>query len=195
MKTGSMGYKVLIVGPSRQSNRLAGILRGEGYEEVHLASDCDRAMDASRSLMPEVIILDAGLPCDDAIRVARMILDERPVPIIMHSSYSQIDQVMMAEEMGVAAHLFRPINRENLLGTIELGISRFRQCQALHAEVGDCKEALRIRKLVERAKGILMKRGPLTEEQAFLKLQKLSRDTNVSMEKVAQSIITASELI
>lgn len=195
MKTGSMGHRVLIVGGPRQSKRLAGILKGEGYEEVHLALDCDKALEAARSLLPEVIIMDAGLPCEDAIRAARMILDERPVPIVMHSSYSQIDQVMKAEDMGVSAHLFRPINRENLLGAIELGISRFRQCQALHAEVGDCKEALRIRKLVERAKGILMNRSALTEEQAFLKLQKLSRDTNVPMEKVAESIITASELI
>jgi AmiR/NasT family two-component response regulator len=190
-----MQHRVLIVGGARQSKRLAGILKAEGYEEVHLAFDCDKAIETARTLLPEVIVMDASLPCENPVGIARKILDERPVPIIMHSSYSQIEQVMEADEMGISAHLFRPINKENLLGAIELGISRFRQCQALRAEVGDCHEALRIRKLVERAKGILMKRSSLTEEQAFLKLQKLSRDTNVTMEKVAQSIITASELI
>jgi AmiR/NasT family two-component response regulator len=190
-----MQHKVLIVGGPRQSKRLAGILTGAGYVEVNLAFDCEKAIEAARSLLPDVVIMDAALPCEDPIGVARRILDERPVPIILHSSFSQIELVMKADEMGVSAHLFRPINRDNLLGAIELGISRFRQCQLLRAEVGDCHEALRIRKLVERAKGILMKRSALTEEQAFLKLQKLSRDTNVPMEKVAQSIITASELI
>jgi AmiR/NasT family two-component response regulator len=190
-----MAQRVLIVGGPRNSKKLAGILANEGFAEISLSNDCVQAVELVRSLVPDVVIMDVSLPCDDPLSVATKILAERPVPIIMHSSHSQIEQVLRADEMGVSAHLFRPITRESLLGAIDLGISRFRQCQLLRAEVTDCKEALRIRKLVERAKGILMKRNSLTEEQAFLKLQKLSRDSNLKMEKVAESIITANEIM
>ena len=190
-----MAHKVLIIGGSRQSGRIAGILKAEGYADVTILQDCAGAVDMARSLSPDAILMDVTLSCDDSLSIAEKLLAERPVPIIMHSTHSQIELVMMAESIGVSAHLFRPITRESLLGAIELGMSRFRQCQLLRAEVGECREALRIRKLVERAKGILMKRSSLSEEQAFLRLQKLARDKNVKMEKVAESIITADEII
>ncbi len=190
-----MAYKVLIIGGSRQSSRLAGILKAEGYTDVTIVQDCANAIETARNLSPDAILMDVTLACDDSLSIAEKLMAERPLPIIMHSTHSQIDLVMKAETIGVSAHLFRPITRESLLGAIELGISRFRQCQVLRAEVGECREALRIRKLVERAKGILMKRGSLSEEQAFLRLQKLARDKNVKMEKVAESIITADEII
>jgi response regulator NasT len=193
--TAKMTYKVLIIGGSRQSGRLAGILKAEGYTDVTIVQDCANAVETARNLSPDAILMDVTLPCDDSLSIAEKLLNERPVPIIMHSTHSQIELVMKAETIGVSAHLFRPITRESLLGAIELGISRFRQCQLLRAEVGECREALRIRKLVERAKGILMKRSSLSEEQAFLRLQKLARDKNVKMEKVAESIITADEII
>lgn len=190
-----MTYRILIIGGSRQSNRLAALLKAEGYTDVTIVQDCTNAVETVRSLSPDAILMDVTLACDDSLSIAEKLMSERPVPIIMHSNHSQIDLVMKAETIGVSAHLFRPITRESLLGSLELGISRFRQCQMLKAEVGECREALRIRKLVERAKGILMKRSSLSEEQAFLRLQKLARDKNVKMEKVAESIITADEII
>jgi len=189
-----MARRALIIGGPRNSKKLVDILSKEGYD-VESTADCVRAVDLARMFTPDVVLMDVNLPCDDPLSVAPRIIAERPVPIVMHSSHSEIDQVLRADEMGVSAHLFRPITRENLLGAIELGMSRFRQCQLLRAEVTDCKEALRIRKLVERAKGILMKRNSLTEEEAFLKLQRLSRDSNMKMEKVAESIITANEIM
>ncbi|HLB25272.1 MAG TPA: ANTAR domain-containing protein, partial [Nitrospirota bacterium] len=178
-----MAHRLLIIGNPRQSRRLAGILREEGYTEVRVVPDCESGLEAARAHKPEAVLVDLEGSCDDPLALVRKLVAERPLPIIMHSSYRQIDRLLEADESGVSAHLFRPITRENLLGAIELGMSRFRQCQVLHAEVTDCKEALRVRKVVERAKGILMKRNSLNEEQAFLRIQKLSRDNNIPMEK------------
>ncbi len=97
-----MQHRVLIVGGARQSKRLAGILEGAGYTEVHLSFDCEKAIEAARSILPDVVIMDAALPCEDPIAIARRMLDERPVPIILHSSFSQIEQVMKADEAAKA---------------------------------------------------------------------------------------------
>ena len=190
-----MAHRVLIIGEKGRASELAGMLKAEGYGDVSLAADGREAVELARASRPEVILMDIDLPGGDSVATAKEILIERPVPIIMHASYSQLDRVKEADEMGVSAHLFRPVTKEGLLGAIELGISRFQQCQALHAEIGNCKEVLRVRKLIERAKGILMKRNSMSEEEAFLKLQRLSRNNNIPMEKVAESIITASEVI
>ena len=191
-----MGHRTLIVSGKRQAGKLGEMLRGEGYKEVETAYDCASAMEKNRVFQPEVALIESALlPCEDPLSVISKIIEERPLAIVMLSSYDQIDMVLEADGLGVSAHLFRPMTKENLLGAIKLGLSRFRQCQLLHSELGNCKEALRVRKLVERAKGILMKRNSLTEEQAFLALQKLSRDNNLKMEQVADSIITADKIM
>jgi len=191
----TMTHRVLIIGEQNRADELAALLKGAGYEDLWVALDGQEAARLARLKRPDVVLMDIDLPGGDSIVTAREILVERPVPIVMHASYSQLDRIREADEMGVSAHLFRPVTKDALLGAIELGVSRFQQCQALHAEIGDCKEALRVRKLVERAKGILMKRHNMSEEEAFLKLQRLSRNNNMPMEKVAESIITASEVL
>jgi len=188
-------HRVLIVGSGRLSDELAEMLAGAGYADVLRAADGQIAIEAAGREHPEVVLMDIDLHGEDSIEVARTILVARPVPVVMHASYSQFDRVKEADEMGVSSHLFRPVTTENLLAAIEVGLSRFRQCQMLRAEIGECKEALRVRKLVERAKGILMKRNSLTEDEAFLRLQKISRSNNMTMEKVAESIITANEVM
>jgi len=190
-----MAYRVLVVGGKKLSGEVAGLLEAAGYQEIFMAHDGVTAIKMAKTHLPDVIIMDVEVPDAGSASVCKDILMERPVPIVLHASYSQSEEVREAMEMGGSAHLFRPVTKENLLASIELGVSRFKQCQSLHMELGDCKEALRVRKLVERAKGILMKRNSLTEEEAFLKLQRLSRNNNLPMEKVAESIIMASEII
>lgn len=190
-----MAYSVLIIGGGTHTAELAALLETEGFKEIYQANNGPAAIEEARRRRPEVILLDIEMPGEDSISIARDILVERPAPIVVHAAYSQFERVKEANDMGVSAHLFRPVTRETLLSSIEVGMARFRQCQTLHAELGECKEVLRVRKLVERAKGILMKRKSMTEEEAFLKIQKLSRDNNIAMEKVAESIITASEVI
>ena len=190
-----MALRVLIAAEPRLSKRLAKLLEEDGYEEINLAHDCPSALDSARARKPELILLDLNLPCGNPLVVAREVLAERPTPIIVHSTFEDVGRLLEADEMGVVGQVYKPVTKRNLLGAIELGLSRFRTCQRLHVEIGDCKETLRVRKLVERAKGILMKRSPLSEEEAFLKIQKSSRDNNITMEQVAQSIITADEVM
>jgi len=190
-----MSYRALIVGDRNISSEIAGLLEVEGFKGLRRARTGREALEAARAETPDVVIMEIDLPDEDPVAVAREMLVMRPVPILVHASYSQLENIREAEENGVSAHLFRPVTKETLLAAIELGVSRFKQCQTLHAEIGNCQEALRVRKLVERAKGILMKRNSLTEEEAFMRLQKLSRNNNITMEKVAESIITANEII
>lgn len=190
-----MSYKVLIIGGETSCEEVAGLIKDSGYKELRRAHSPDEALEAVRSFKPDVVVMDIEIPGGDPVDLAGQILKIRPTPMIVHAAYSHIGKVKEAEASGVSSYIFRPLTKENLMGVIELGTSRFRQCQALHMELGDCQEALRVRKLVEKAKGILMKRNSISEEDAFLKIQKLSRNNNISMEKVAQSIITASELI
>ncbi len=190
-----MAYRLLIVGDEEAAGGIAALLKGARFGDIRLAHGEQAAKETARAFQPDVVLVDIDLTGVDTVSLIKDIIQERPVPVVVHASYDHIEKVKDAEVLGASAYIFRPLGKENLMGAIELGVSRFRQCQALHAELGDCKEALRVRKLVERAKGILMTRSSMTEEEAFLKLQKLSRNNNISMEKVAQSIITASELI
>jgi len=189
-----MAYRVLIVGSAERSTDAVAILESGGYAETTLASGRADTLRAAKETNPDVVLLDVGLE-DDPLGLMKEILLERPTAVVVNASYSQVGAVKEAEEMGAAAHVFRPFTKEALISAVELGASRFRQCQALHAEIGECRETLRVRKLVERAKGILMKRNAISEEEAFISIQKLSRDNNLPMEKVAESIITASKLM
>ncbi len=191
-----MTRKFLIIGSPARCRKITGLLKKEGYTRIFAAHDLQGAQVAAGKTDPDVIVLDGQeLPEGEPLAIVDRLISERPVPVVMHYNFAQLSDAVRADGLGVSAHFFGPLTRENLLGSVELGISRFRQCQALREEVGDCKEALRVRKIVERAKGILMKRNSFNEEEAFLRIQKLSRDSNVSMEKIAQSIITAAELI
>ncbi len=191
-----MTRKFLIIGSPARCRKIAGLLKKEGLTRITAVHDLQSALAVAGKAEPDVIILDGQeLPEGEPLAIVDGLISVRPVPVVMHYNFEQLSDAVRADGLGVSAHFFGPLTRENLLGSVELGISRFRQCQALREEVGDCKEALRIRKIIERAKGILMKRNSLNEEEAFLRIQKLSRDSNVSMENIAQSIITAAELI
>jgi len=190
-----MSYRILILADREHSEELAEMLKDSGHPDLKATDDPAAVPGLVKSFEPDTLLLDLDMPGMKSAAVVRDILNERPVAIIVLASYGLIESVQEAEDMGASAYLFRPFNWESLLAVIEMGLSRFRQCQRLHLELGSCKEALRVRKLVERAKGIMMRRSSLTEEEAFLKLQKISRDNNIPMEKVAESIITASDII
>ena len=190
-----MSDRVLVVGDAALYRKLARMLRAEGYGEVYHAQGAEEAFETYRLKRPEIVIMDNELQEGDPLALVGRIVAEAPAPVVMHSSYDQIDRVLEADELGVSAHLFGTVTKENLLGAIRLGRTRFRICQTLRAEIGDCRETLRVRKLIERAKGILMKRNRMGEDEAFIKIQKTARDNNLSMEKVAQSIITANDII
>lgn len=143
---------------------------------------------------PDLALLDVVMPDMDGIEAAQRISSSRPIPIVLISAHSEDSLAERAGEAGVFAYLVKPVSAEDLRPALLLARSRFHEFQILRQEVADLRQAIETRKLVERAKGILMRRLNLTEEEAFKRLQRRSQDENIKIRDVAQAIITADEM-
>lgn len=170
-------------------------LRALGHKVVAEASNGQEAIVLAKTVLPDLAILDIKMPGIDGIEAAERITQERPIPIILLTAYSEQELVERAAQANVAAYLMKPVAAEDLLPAITLALARFRQFQALRQEVDDLRDALEARKIIERAKGILMRRLSLSEDEAFRRLQKQSQDSNRRLAEVAQSIITADQMM
>lgn len=170
-------------------------LQALGHRVVAEASNGQEALVLAKATRPDLAIMDIKMPMVDGIEAAERMTQERPIPIILLTAYSEAELVERAAQANVAAYLMKPVAAEDLLPAITLALSRFRQFEALHREVEDLREALETRKLVERAKGILMRRLGLNEDEAFRRLQKQSQDTNRRLAEVAQAIVTADQML
>jgi len=167
-----------------------------GYDVVGEAVEGRKAIELAHDLKPDLILMDINMPGPvDGIAATREILKQQPVPIIMLTAYSDDIYVDNALNAGACAYLVKPITSEQLLPAIKLAMSRFLALQDAIKEATDIKDALETRKLVERAKGILMDRRQLNESDAFRQIQKISRDKCQTMKMTAQDIIKASELL
>ena len=167
-----------------------------GYNVVGEAVEGRAAIQMAQDLKPDLILMDINMPGPiDGIAATREILQHQPVPIIMLTAYSDDNYVDSALDAGACAYLVKPITSEQLLPAIKLAIGRFHTLQTAIDEATDLKEALETRKLVERAKGILMERQQLSESDAFRKIQKISRDKCQTMKLTALDIIKASEIL
>ncbi|MBI5379298.1 MAG: response regulator [Nitrospirae bacterium] len=174
---------------------IRAILQRLGFHVAARVKNGQEAVRKVRELRPDLAILDIKMPGMDGLEAARQILAERPIPIIILTAFSERQLVAEADQIGVASYLVKPVAEEDLLPAITLAVSRFQQLQDLRAEVGDLKEALMARKVIEKAKGVLMQRQGLTEEEAYRRLQKQSRDRNVPMVQLAEAILTAEEIL
>ncbi len=170
-------------------------LRALGHRVVAEASNGQEAVVLAKATQPDLAIMDIKMPGMDGIEAAERMTQDRPIPIILLTAYSETQLVERAAQANVAAYLMKPVAAEDLLPAITLALTRFRQFEALHREVNDLREALETRKLVERAKGILMRRLDLTEEEAFRRLQKQSQDTNRRLAEVAHAIVMADQML
>jgi response regulator NasT len=166
-----------------------------GHVVVGEASTGEEAVALAASVRPDLAILDIRMPVMDGIQAAEQITRVRPIPIILLTAYSEAQLVERAAEANISAYLMKPVSEEDLLPAIALALTRFRQFQALRQEVVDLREALEARKLIERAKGILMRRLDLGEEEAFQRLQRQSQITNRKLAQVAEAIIMADQLL
>ncbi len=166
-----------------------------GHEVVAEASNGEEAVALAASTQPDLAIIDIRMPVADGIEAAQRITEARPIPIILLTAYSEAQLVERAAQANIAAYLMKPVSEEDLMPAITLALIRFRQFQALHREVADLREALEARKLIERAKGILMRRLNLSEEEAFQRLQRQSQNTNRRLAQVAESIIMADQMM
>ncbi len=173
---------------------LREMLTNLGYLVIGEVADGRSAVNQARELRPDVVIMDIKMPDMDGIEAAKILTEERIAPVVLLSAYSQRELVDRAREAGVVAYLVKPYREEDLTPSIEVALARFEEFKNLEKQVTDLKQALETRKLVDRAKGILMDKQALSEGEAFRKIQKMSMDNRKSMKDVAEAIILAHQV-
>ena len=166
---------------------LVEMLTEAGYEVIAQAENGAVAIELAKLHKPDLAILDVKMPEVDGITAAEEIISVAPVLVL--TAFSQRELVDRARDAGVMAYVVKPFSINDLIPAIEIAISRHRQMKSLEEEVADIYERLETRKLIDRAKGILMKALNLTEPQAFSWIQKTAMDRRISMNEVAQAVI------
>jgi response regulator NasT len=167
---------------------LREMLEEEGYEVLE-AADGDQALRIAEESAPDLVILDIKMPGTDGLTAARVISERRIAPVLILTAYSQRDLVEEAAQAGAMGYVVKPFQKQDLLPAIEIAKGRYQQLAALADEVGDLTERLEVRKAMDRAKGVLMDRYGMKEEDAFRFIQQTAMDRRLSMRDVAQAIL------
>jgi two-component system, response regulator PdtaR len=168
---------------------LREILERAGFEVCAEARDGEEAVALAESEKPDLAILDVKMPRLDGIEAARRILTDRPIPIVMLTAYGQQELVSRAVEAGVFGYLVKPFRETDLLPAIAAARARHEELSALREEAESLAEALATRKVVEQAKGLLMERDGLSEQDAFARLRRASQVSGKSMRVVAEALV------
>ncbi len=166
-----------------------------GFTVVAAVSNGKEAVKLVAELKPNLVIMDIKMPEMDGLEAAAAITASGPIPIILITGLSSEETASKAIEAGVFAYLVKPVTKKQLEPAIRLALARYNEFKSLKVEVNDLKDAMETRKLIERAKGILMKRCGISEDEAFKLLQSHSQKENKKMREIADNIISASRLI
>ena len=172
---------------------LVEMLGEAGYEVVAEASNGEEAVNLAAEVKPDLAILDVKMPVLDGISAAEKIISISPV--LMLTAFSQKDLVERARDAGAMAYVVKPFTINDLVPAIEISVSRHRQMKSLEAEVADLHDRLETRKIIDRAKGILMKALNLSEPEAFSWIQRAAMDRRITMKEVAEAVINPSATI
>ncbi|MEX1218262.1 MAG: response regulator [Acidimicrobiales bacterium] len=164
-------------------------LEEEGYEVVGETGRGDEAVDLVRELQPEIAILDIKMPGIDGLTAARQITAERLCAVLVLTAFSQRDLIEEARDAGALAYLVKPFQRSDLVPAIEVAVGRFRELRALAEQTKSLEEQLETRKLLDRAKGVLMDTHGLSEVDAFSFIQKTAMSDRTTMRVIAETII------
>jgi response regulator NasT len=172
---------------------LREMLQNLGYQVIGEAADGRAAVNLARELRPDLVVMDIKMPEVDGIAAARVLTEEHISPVLLVTAYSDRDLVDGAKDAGVLAYVTKPFGEAQLVPAVEVALARFHELRTLEQELGDLRTALETRKIVDRAKGVLMDRHSLKEEEAFRRIQKLSMDTRKTMREVAEAILLARQ--
>ena len=172
---------------------LRNLLEEAGHEVCAEARDGVEAVELADAERPELAILDVKMPRLDGIEAARRILEDRPIPIVMLTAYGQDELVARAVEAGVFGYLVKPFRENDLLPAIATARARHEELTALREEADSLAEALAARKAIERAKGLLMEREGLSEQEAFTRLRRASQVSGKPLKVVADALIATLE--
>ncbi|HET9014593.1 MAG TPA: response regulator [Thermomicrobiaceae bacterium] len=165
-----------------------------GYDVIAEAADGRTALDLARKLRPDLVVLDIKMPDMDGIEAAERLTQHRIAPVVLLTAFSEQNLIDRAKGAGVAGYLVKPFRESELMPVIELALARFRDFESLEREVEHLKDALETRKLVERAKGVLMEVHGLKEAEAFSRMRRASMDNRKSMREVAEAILLSHQV-
>lgn len=188
--------RVLVIDDHEPSRKiLIDTLSHGGYQIAGQGATGNTAVALATTARPDVVLMAVGLPDVDGIQAARDIMRAKPVPIVLITSHYDATTVERATKSGAMGYLIKPLRDREVTPTIELAISRFRDFVSLQEENEALKENLEGRKVIERAKGMLMEQKALTEEQAYSLIKKASMNMRKPMVDVAEAIILAGGLL
>jgi response regulator NasT len=168
---------------------LAEMLAEEGFEVVGQAVDGEQAVEMATELRPDLVIMDVKMPKKDGIEAAGEIVAEQIAPVVILTAFSQRELIERARDAGAMAYLVKPFSKADLLPAIELAVARYAETAALRIEVADISQRLEARKIIDRAKGLLMTHQKMTEPEAFRWIQRTAMDRRTTMKAVANAVV------
>lgn len=173
---------------------LREMLTQHGYEVIAEASNGATAIELAHKLRPDLVIMDIKMPGIDGVEAAAELVKDRIAPVVLLTAYSERTLIGQAKEAGVSGYLVKPVRDTELAPVIELALARYAQFQNLEKQVTDLQDALETRKLVEKAKGVLMEVHGLSESDAFNRMRKTSMDHRKSLRDVAEAILLTHDV-
>lgn len=171
---------------------LKELLQEAGHTVIGEAADGVKAVEMTRKLKPDLVIMDIKMPEMDGITAAKIISQEKIAPVLLLTAFSQKEIVEKAKDSGVLAYLVKPVKEANLFPAIEIALSRFQEFTELERELEEVKNSLETRKILDRAKGILMDAYSLSESEAYRRIQQYSMSKRKSIREVAEAIIDSA---
>jgi len=185
------GSKRVVIADDEPGARsaLAEMLAEEGFDVVGQAGDGEQAVAMAQALRPDVIIIDVELDKKDGIEAAGRIASEKIAPVVVISAVSHRDLVTRARDAGAVGYLCKPLSRSSLLPAVEVAVARYAETTALRAQIADATQRLETRKVIDRAKGLLMTHRRMTEPEAFRWIQRTAMDRRVTAVSVAAAVV------
>lgn len=186
----------LIIGDSdsRSRKKIRDVAQKQGFIVVGEARDGLTALTQIRSTQPDLVILDAQLPVMGGMEIAKIVEENRISPVVLISAYSQLEIIEQIKDSWVFAYLIKPVSEGTLIAAMELALAKYEKVTQLEQEISQLKESLATRILVDKAKGILMKRLAVNEADAFRYIQKQSMKKRVAMKAIAEAIILSHDV-
>jgi len=189
-----MSIRILLVDTDMLSrNDVKTRLTEQGYLVVGEAEDGRTALNMARQIRPDLVLMDIHLLDGDGIAIAQTLMQERVAPVVILTEVADAPLVERAKDAGVVNYLIKPLRTREIRAAIEVTLARYQAVRILEEQIADLSEQLETRKIIERAKGLLIERG-LSESEAFRKLRKVSMDNRKSMREVAEAVLLAKDM-
>ena len=169
-------------------------LQRQGYLVVGDVGDGQSAINLTREVRPDLVVMDIRMPEMDGITAAETLTREKLAPVVLLTAFSDDELIERARNVGVIHYVTKPWRSSDLKPAIEIALSRFQEFRSMETKVRDLEDHLATRKVVEKAKGVLMEKYKISEQEAFRRIQKASMNNRKSMKDVAEAILLAEEL-